>query len=55
MKKSYAKPSMAVNSFDTMDCTNVTIMSSVAAKSDGNTYSRLGINIVDGSSLNLKH
>ena len=52
MKKLYTKPSMAVNSFDTTDCTNVTIMSSVAAKSqEGKTYSRLGINIIDGSSL----
>ncbi len=52
MKKLYTKPSMAVNSFDTMDCTNVTIMSSVAAKSQGGkTYSRLGINIIDGKDL----
>ncbi len=51
MKKLYTKPSMAVNSFDTMDTTNVTVLSSVATKKGDVTYSKLGINIIDGTDL----
>ena len=51
MKKIYNKPSMAVNSFDTSDCTNVNIASSVGVKAGDTTYSRLGVNIIDRSNL----
>ena len=51
MKKIYAKPSIAVSTFDMSDNTNVNILSSVGAKNNG-TYSRTGISILDGKRLN---
>ena len=53
MKKIYAKPSMAVNSFDTADYTNVNVLSTAATKNGGVTYERFGLNIIDGSGTNL--
>ncbi len=53
MKKLYAKPSMAVNYFDTMDCTNVNVLSTAATKKGSVTYERFGLNIIDGTNTNL--
>ena len=50
MKREYVKPSMAVNTFDMTDNTNITPLSSIAPKSTANA-TKYGLTLFDAESL----
>lgn len=50
MKRIYAKPSMAVNTFKAIDNTNVGVLSSVTPK-NGVEPKRIGMTVIDGTKL----
>ena len=50
MRRNYAKPSMAVNAFDTEDHTNVTPLSTVAQIKGTKNAERIGMSV-----FNLKN
>lgn len=52
MKKIYEKPSMAVNSFDTMDSINAIKTISSATPLSGKQAARIGMTVINGGKLN---
>ncbi len=54
MKREYIKPSMAVNSFDMTDNTNVIAPLSSIAQKSGTKATRYGLTLFDASELDLK-
>ena len=47
MKREYVKPSMAMDLFENVDMTNVTVLSTVAYKKGAKPADRYGMSILD--------